>query len=150
MDVPKHQKGSPRRRGLGKASPPPAPAPCLPRPVSRVCQDSATPTGWGHPRSQRMPAVKDIRPDRTVIVLQFWTPSSSISLAGSRAEPSSTSLQGWVLTAEAAETRTRGRGGGGGAGLPRVPAGGLQPSLSRAGSDRPTSEQAAFSATTGC
>lgn len=114
MDVPKHQKGSPRRRGLGKASPPPAPPPCLPRPVSRVCQDSTTPTGWSHPRSQRMPAVKDIRPVRAVIVLELWTPSSSISLAGSRAEPSTTSLQGSALRAEAAETLTRGGGWGGG------------------------------------
>ena len=144
VDVPKHQKGSPRRRGLGKASPPPSPPPSLPRPVSRVCQDSATPTGWSHPRSQRMPAVKDIRPDRAVIVLEFWTPSSSISLAGSRAEPSTTSLQGSALRAEAAETLTRGEGRREGAGLPRVPAGGLQPLLLCAGSDLPTSEQAAF------
>ena len=143
MDVPTHQKGSPRRRGLGKASPPPAPAPCLPRPDSRVCQDTATPTGWGQPRSQRMPAVKGIRPDRAVMVLPFWTPSSSVSLAGPRAEPSSTSLQGWVLRPKAAETRTRGRVGGWGW-PPRGPAGGLQPLLSRAGSDRPASEQAAF------
>lgn len=144
VDVPKHQKGSPRRRGLGKASPPPSPPPSLPRPVSRVCQDSATPTGWSHPRSQRMPAVKDIRPDRAVIVLEFWTPSSSISLAGSRAEPSTTSLQGSALRAEAAETLTRGEGRREGAGLRRVPAGGLQPLLLCAGSDLPTSEQAAF------
>ena len=88
--------------------------------------------------------MKDIRPDRAVIVLELWTPSSSISLAGSRAEPSTTSLQGRALRAEAAETLTRGEERRGGAGLPWVPEGGLQPLLSCAGSDLPTSEQAAF------
>lgn len=68
--MPKHQKGSPRRRGLGKPPPPPAP-PCPPRPVSRVCQDSTTPTGWSHPGARGGCQPKNIWPVRAVIVLEL-------------------------------------------------------------------------------
>ena len=54
-----------------------------------------------------MPAVKDICPDREVIAQEFGTPPSSISLAGFRAVPSATSLQGCAHRAKAAETLTQ-------------------------------------------
>lgn len=54
-----------------------------------------------------MPDVKDICPDREVIVQEFCTPPPSISLAGFRAMPSATSLQRCALRAKAAETLTQ-------------------------------------------